>query len=221
MGSRETILEILSKHSEKGVSMPKEVESRELFKDYPPEGVEESLKAFSDRLALLSGECYPVANKLEAAKKILEIVNATKYTKIAVDRSEFVVDVVSQLSELLRKIGNNLPISLEEAPGTGFASYEVSITQADKLIARTGSVVIRNTTCGGRRLSVLPEFHIVLAKTSQIIPTHTAWLKMVKADPASSYAAVITGPSRTSDIEKILVLGAHGPKRLAVVVVRG
>jgi L-lactate dehydrogenase complex protein LldG len=34
----------------------------------------------------------------------------------------------------------------------------------------------------------------------------------------SSYATIITGPSRTSDIEKILVLGAHGPKRLAVIV---
>jgi L-lactate utilization protein LutC len=94
-------------------------------------------------------------------------------------------------------------------------------TVSNFLVARTGSIVSSTTTAGGRRLSVLPPFHIAIATAAQLVVSLDEALKIYhergEANRAS-YAAIITGPNRTSDIEKILVLGAHGPKRLAVIV---
>jgi L-lactate dehydrogenase complex protein LldG len=96
------------------------------------------------------------------------------------------------------------------------------LTAVDFLVARTGSIVLSSITAGGRRLSVLPPFHIAIASAAQLVPSLDEALRIYqqRGEPnRSSYATIITGPSRTSDIEKILVLGAHGPKRLAVIVV--
>ena len=98
------------------------------------------------------------------------------------------------------------------------ARASVGISLADALCARTGSILIRSHTAGGRRLSVMPAVHIVLAKESQIVPTLSPWLAAIVQDDAWSMGTIISGPSRTADIEKILVLGAHGPKRVIVIL---
>jgi L-lactate dehydrogenase complex protein LldG len=98
----------------------------------------------------------------------------------------------------------------------------VGITAVDFLVARTGSLVLSSATAGGRRLSVLPPFHVAVATTDQLVLSLDEAMRIYQQRGEairSSYATIITGPSRTSDIEKILVLGAHGPKRLAVMVV--
>jgi L-lactate utilization protein LutC len=103
-----------------------------------------------------------------------------------------------------------------------FAHFAAGITTVDFLVALTGSLVLSAATAGGRRLSVLPPFHIAVATTDQLVISLDEAMKRFEQraeQNRSSYATIITGPSRTSDIEKILVLGAHGPKRLAVVVI--
>jgi L-lactate dehydrogenase complex protein LldG len=104
-------------------------------------------------------------------------------------------------------------------PSTEMASFDVGITAADCLVARTGSVVLRCTSTGGRRLSVLPAHHIVLARKEQLVASLEDALPSIQKDTDWSFATLITGPSRTADIEKILVLGAHGPKRLTVILI--
>lgn len=108
-------------------------------------------------------------------------------------------------------------------------AYEVSdletcdagISECDALIAQTGSVLITNRSAGGRALSVLPPHHVVLARASQLVPDLPeafALLKRKYAPDYPSFISLITGPSRTGDIERILVLGAHGPKRLTILL---
>ncbi|MCA9734169.1 lactate utilization protein, partial [candidate division KSB1 bacterium] len=100
-----------------------------------------------------------------------------------------------------------------------FAEYSIGLTSADFLVARTGSIVLRSSIAAGRRLSVLPPLHIVVATVEQIVPSLDAALQNSEFRNGEwSYGTIITGPSRTSDIEKILVLGAHGPKRLALIL---
>lgn len=99
------------------------------------------------------------------------------------------------------------------------AACDAGISQCDALIAQTGSVLVCTKSAGGRALSVLPPHHIVLARRDQLIADlpaafHLLHEKYGAAWPSS--ASFITGPSRTGDIERILVLGAHGPKRLTV-----
>jgi len=90
------------------------------------------------------------------------------------------------------------------------------------LIAQTGSVLLTARSGGGRALSVLPPHHVVIARREQLLPDLPAAYALLhkKYGPASwpSMITLITGPSRTGDIERILVLGAHGPKKLTVIL---
>jgi L-lactate dehydrogenase complex protein LldG len=100
---------------------------------------------------------------------------------------------------------------------------DVGITECDALIAQTGSVLITSRSAGGRALSVLPPHHVVLARREQLLPDLPAAFELLQrryADDYPSFISFITGPSRTGDIERILVLGAHGPKRLTIVCIQ-
>jgi L-lactate dehydrogenase complex protein LldG len=100
---------------------------------------------------------------------------------------------------------------------------QATITLADTLIAQTGSVFV-SASCGGRGASVVAPTHIVYAFARQLVPDLVTALRNATADDRlnkNSYACVISGSSRTADIEKILVQGAHGPMRLVVIVETG
>ncbi len=98
---------------------------------------------------------------------------------------------------------------------------DAGITECDALVAQTGSVVVTSRSAGGRALSVLPPHHVVLARREALVaglPDAFALLRVRYAANYPSMISFITGPSRTGDIERILVLGAHGPKRLTVLL---
>lgn len=95
-------------------------------------------------------------------------------------------------------------------------------TICDALIAQTGTVLLSARSSGGRALSVLPPHHVVVAMRNQLVPDLPAAFEVLSREYGSelpSSLSFITGPSRTGDIERILVLGAHGPKRLTVLLV--
>lgn len=101
-------------------------------------------------------------------------------------------------------------------------SCDAGISECDALIAQTGSVLVTNRSAGGRALSVLPPHHVVLARREQLLPDLPeafALLKRKYAPNYPSFISLITGPSRTGDIERILVLGAHGPRKLTILCV--
>jgi L-lactate dehydrogenase complex protein LldG len=99
------------------------------------------------------------------------------------------------------------------------SACDVGITECDALVAQTGSVLITSHSAGGRALSVLPPHHVVLARRKQLVPDLPAAFALLKSKYGGGYPSMvsfITGPSRTGDIERILVLGAHGPKKLTI-----
>lgn len=103
-----------------------------------------------------------------------------------------------------------------------FRESEAGITSCEALIARNGSVLVTNNNLSGRRLSVYPPIHIVFAKATQLVMDIKHGLSLIKeryGDQLPSMISTITGPSRTADIEKKLVLGAHGPKSLYVFLI--
>lgn len=100
-----------------------------------------------------------------------------------------------------------------------FEEVEAGITSCEALIARNGSVLLSNANLGGRRLSIYPPVHIVIARASQLmmdLKHGMQHLKQKYGEAMPSMVTTVTGPSRTADIEKMLVLGAHGPKELYV-----
>ncbi|MES2428402.1 MAG: lactate utilization protein [Bacteroidota bacterium] len=105
-----------------------------------------------------------------------------------------------------------------------FEQAEVGLTLCEALIARNGSILLSNANAAGRRLSIYPGVHIVLAYTSQLVPDLKDGFALIKQKYGSNIPSMITnvtGPSRTADIEKTLVLGAHGPKELFVFLLEG
>lgn len=96
---------------------------------------------------------------------------------------------------------------------------EVGMTGCDCLIAATGSVVITTRTAGGRVASVWPPVHLVIARRDQLVPDLAAGMALLRQRYDGNWPSLVsvtTGPSRTADIEKVPVLGAHGPKRIAL-----
>ena len=105
-----------------------------------------------------------------------------------------------------------------------FDEADVGFTLCEALVARNGSVLLSNGNMAGRRLSIYPPVHIVLAYTSQMVLDIKDGLKLLKEKYDGNLPSMIsnvTGPSRTADIEKTLVLGAHGPKELFVFLLEG
>lgn len=103
-----------------------------------------------------------------------------------------------------------------------FLNADVGITFCEALIARNGSILVSSGANAGRRLSIYPNSHIVLAYTSQLVldlKDGFTRLKEKYGNALPSMISTITGPSRTADIEKTLVLGAHGPKELYVFLI--
>jgi len=105
-----------------------------------------------------------------------------------------------------------------------FEQAEVGITLCESLVARNGSIMLSNSCMAGRRLSIYPPVHIVLAYSSQLVTDLKDGFKLIKEkykNQLPSMITTVTGPSRTADIEKTLVLGAHGPKELFVFLLDG
>lgn len=95
------------------------------------------------------------------------------------------------------------------------------VTFCECLIAQTGSVVMSSQLSGGRKTWAVPPFHIVVASKKQIVPTikdALSYLSSKYEKELPSQISMITGSSRTADIEKTLVKGAHGPIKLAVFI---
>jgi L-lactate dehydrogenase complex protein LldG len=105
-----------------------------------------------------------------------------------------------------------------------FEQAEVGFTLCEALIARNGSIMVSSANGAGRRLGIYPNVHIVLAYTSQLVMDLKDGFGLLKKKYGSQLPSMIsniTGPSRTADIEKTLVLGAHGPKELFVFLLDG
>jgi L-lactate dehydrogenase complex protein LldG len=100
------------------------------------------------------------------------------------------------------------------------ASADIGITSADYALADTGTLVMLASPQEARLISLLPPAHIAVVPRERIL-TGLDELFSILPNPAvvTSSMVLITGPSRTADIEQILVRGVHGPGRITVVVV--
>lgn len=103
-----------------------------------------------------------------------------------------------------------------------FNEARVGITRCECLIARHGSVMVSSRLSPGRKIIAYPEIHLVAATASQLVPDIKKGLQLIRkkyGEDLPSLVTLITGPSRTADIEKTLVMGAHGPKELYIFLI--
>jgi L-lactate dehydrogenase complex protein LldG len=123
--------------------------------------------------------------------------------------------------ELRQKLVSN---GFDKFSSTNIASCDASITGCELLIARTGSLLMSSAQASGRTTSVYAPVHICIAYTNQLVYDIKEGLQILKekyAGKLPSLMTMATGPSRTADIEKTLVVGVHGPKEVYVFLVEG
>lgn len=109
------------------------------------------------------------------------------------------------------------PVTPEKLNQTTLKDCDVAVTSCEYLIARTGSIVLSSATAEGRTASVYAPIHICVAYTNQLVYDVKDGLQQLKEKYTKGLPSLIsfaTGPSRTADIEKTLVVGVHGPKEV-------
>lgn len=136
----------------------------------------------------------------------------------AVPEGELYVQDTPALRSLIDRAAIKRPLRWS-SQGAPPETTQASLTLAHAFVAQTGSILI-SSQCGGRGSSIVPPCHIVYGTGAQVVPDISAALALAQTQglTEASYAGLISGSSRTADIEKILVQGAHGPRRLVVII---
>ena len=107
-----------------------------------------------------------------------------------------------------------------ESDEESLQTLQVGVTGCEFVVARLGSIMVSSKN--SRRLNVYPETHVVIAYVHQLVDDlKDAFIAIQEkySGKLPSMVSVITGPSRTADIEKTLVMGAHGPRELYLILV--
>ncbi len=183
----------------------------------PPVG--ESWAMWADLFAAncvdLRAEWILCADESDLAAQLQRLKTENNWAKIASHHGELTDLAARSLKlETLFVDGGYNPHEMEKC--------DAGITMCDALIAQTGSVLVTNPSSGGRVLAILPPHHVVIARREQLLPDLPAAFELMQEKYGENYPSLmgfITGPSRTGDIERILVLGAHGPKKLTILCV--
>ena len=92
----------------------------------------------------------------------------------------------------------------------------IGISQVDGALAEIGTLVQDATAIDKRLVSMLPEIHMAILDTSTIVADMPAWIAQTDVNKLGAYTSMITGPSLTADIERVLTIGVHGPRRLII-----
>ena len=202
--SRQTILQKISFAGKRRMIFD-EVDnssSDEIYKPILPDAV----TCFKNELDSINGNCFICNNELDLYSKLKEFVQHNHFP--------FLYSRDSYISNALKTY--NIPFSTNESD---FEEMQAGITGCEFLIARTGSVMVSSASVSGRQMYVFPPVHIVLAHVYQLVNYPEDALIAIQekyGESIPSSISTITGPSRTADIEKTLVLGAHGPKEFIV-----
>lgn len=201
--SKENILARIRKElNKKAMPMPyPEMDKRSNEKIYAASGlsVEEE---FADNFNQLGGKFVFCGNKEELLDKIHALYESMGWKKMLCSEE--------QLLSALNETNMELAISADNAQ----EDADACITGCEALVARTGSVILSSRQNMGRTSTVFYPVHIIIAYTGQVVADIQQALDKVKKKYGGELPSMInlnTGPSRTADIEKTLVVGIHGP----------
>src|SRR5262249_54062640 len=179
------------------------------------EAVTNPMERFQQECKANLMECHVVADATGSAKTLAQVLQS-------LPEGEIYAQDDPRLRHVIGESGTSRAVRWS-SQGAPRESSQATVTLADALIAQTGSVFV-SASCGGRGASVVAPCHIVVARASQLVPDLETALHNATTERRlenNSFACIISGSSRTADIEKILVQGAHGPIRLVVIVNSG
>jgi L-lactate dehydrogenase complex protein LldG len=180
-------------------------------------GVEESTTEPIDKLKFVG----------QVSEIVAEICRSVGSSEVALSDSGFIAEL--NLPEHLTAQGFStfVPDALSsdhEQIVARLANCDVGLTAADYAIAETGTIVLTSDEQNSLLVSLLPAVHIALVRSSQIANSLDEVISRIGNErvgrvDSSRSVTLITGPSRTSDVELVLSIGVHGPKELHVIII--
>lgn len=178
----------------------------------PEADMETRINSMTVRLEALGGRVCRVPGAAEAAAWVREELGPR--TAIASNAPYLLECGITQLAGVRSGIADGQQLRQI------CANADVGITSADYALADTGSLVMLSSPREARLISLLPPAHIAVLPCKRLL-TGLDELFAVLPDPAATASSMvlITGPSRTADIEQILVRGVHGPGQVSVILV--
>jgi len=170
------------------------------------------LATFARSVEEAGGVCHQVVGQVPDAL-LDQLVAELEAWDVVVSQDPEAVALGARLAD------RGVDVSSAEREPTAQAA--LGVTSAVAAIAATGSVVLDSARSGGRLSSVLPPAHVCVLPVERLVATPADVLRRLGDDPAAlpSSLVLVTGPSRTGDIEQLLTIGAHGPTALHVIVV--
>ena len=165
---------------------------------------------FAEQFTRLQGKFVYCINQQELAFQLGSLIRKQDWQRIFCLEEKLISGIASQIADRLTQ--------------QDLGSCDVAITGCECLVARTGSIVLSAAQPFGRTTSVYAPVHICIAFSNQLTPDIKDALQFLKAkygDNLPSLISFATGPSRTADIEKTLVVGVHGPKEVYCFLVEG
>ena len=171
----------------------------------------------------------PVGRFVERATavdaEVVRVSSTEEALEMCTDTVQYIAwdDVVPGFHDAMSAAGSERVSATVETPSrlddqARIGAVPVGFTTADAAIAATGSLLLSHGPGRPRSASLYVEEHVVLLPAERIVHSLADAMRMVRWVATSSVVA-ITGPSRTGDIESILTLGVHGPRRLRVVLI--
>lgn len=163
---------------------------------------------FAEQFTKLQGKFIFCINQQEFAFQLSSLIKKQDWHKVYCVEEQLIAPVAAQLSERITD--------------SDLAGCDVSITGCEYLVARTGSIVMSTAQVSGRTTSVYAPVHICVAYTHQLVYDLKDALQGIKGKYGPNIPSLVTfatGPSRTADIEKTLVVGVHGPKEVYLFLV--
>ncbi|MDO4557805.1 MAG: lactate utilization protein [Planctomycetia bacterium] len=180
-------------------------------------GVDEMAERFMASLTAVSGEAVRVPDAAAAAEVVEKYMSETNSSRCTAVRKPLANDVFGRLPGDLRTAWGSewTPVEMAELP--------MAIVEAELLLADTGTAVVVSENPQSRMACYLPPVSVVVATVDRLRENMpAAWPEIterVTCPETRGEFVFITGPSRTADIEQILILGVHGPRRLKVILV--
>ncbi len=169
---------------------------------------------FEMRARAASTEVFRVKTAAEAQKVIVDLIRATGARKVVAMESP--LQRAAAIHETLRSLG--VQVYTEPAEIAAHAEdADLGLSGVEFGIAETGSVLQDADAVESRLISSLPPVHIAFLDTRSIVPSLQEAFDLIAATFDRGYISLITGPSRTADIERVLTIGVHGPSRFILI----
>ncbi len=180
--------------------------------DITPKSIDGLVEQFQKELEIVSGEFISVASESEAVSAIRKIFDETKHTTFTGTSAALPRRISGQFEKDFTYIGGDAGDRKAD-----MAKAAIGIVDVAYAIADTGTLVVPFKGLDSTFPHFLPDVIVALVYKDQFIANHFELFEKIDTETAQNMV-LVTGPSRTADIEKILILGAHGPRRLIVIM---